>query len=227
MNFLHIDILHREEHEKFVRLLADQMGKVYANPAQPVDAFQPDNMEDYVEAEDVDMIFISCANSVRDVQHWLHVCRSLRVPYVFLTSTMLKIKQIQRILIPVTMLEEEVYKAQILSHVGRYTQADLLLLKAHDYGSHAQQNVNKLMAALNRFELTAEVMEGNKDSFSLYKELTDRQREFLSDMIFVTASREYGLDDILFGPSERQVIRHSQVPVMLVNPRGDLFSLCD
>ena len=41
------------------------------------------------------------------------------------------------------------------------------------------------------------------------------------------ASREYGLDDWLFGPPEQYVICHSPVPVMLVNPRADLFSLCD
>jgi nucleotide-binding universal stress UspA family protein len=35
------------------------------------------------------------------------------------------------------------------------------------------------------------------------------------------------LDDWLFGPPEQYVIRHSPVPVMLVNPRADLFSLCD
>jgi nucleotide-binding universal stress UspA family protein len=46
-------------------------------------------------------------------------------------------------------------------------------------------------------------------------------------LILLTASREYGLDDWLFGPPEQYVIRHSQVPVMLINPRADLFSLCD
>jgi len=35
------------------------------------------------------------------------------------------------------------------------------------------------------------------------------------------------LDDILFGPPERKAIQRALVPVMLVNPREDLFSLCD
>lgn len=226
MNFLHIDILHKPEHEAFVRSLADKMGKVYVCPPKPLLILQ-ENLEDYLEAEDVDMIFISCPNTARDVQKWLSLCRNIRVPYIFMTSTMLKVKPIQRILIPVTMLEEEVYKAQILSHVGRYTEAKLILLKAHDYGSHAQRNVNKIITSLEFFSLSAEVIEARKDSLNLHRELTDRQREFLSDLIFVTASREYGLDDLLFGPQERHIIRRSQVPIMLINPRGDLFSLCD
>jgi len=32
---------------------------------------------------------------------------------------------------------------------------------------------------------------------------------------------------LIFGPPERKAIARSQVPVMLVNPREDLFSLCD
>jgi len=59
------------------------------------------------------------------------------------------------------------------------------------------------------------------------KEATDRQKDFLSDMIMLTASRDYGLDDLIFGPPERHVITRSNVPVMLTNPRGDLFDLCD
>ena len=53
------------------------------------------------------------------------------------------------------------------------------------------------------------------------------QTETGHQLLVLTTSREYGLDDILFGPPERHAIQRSQVPVMLINPRADLFSLCD
>ncbi len=62
------------------------------------------------------------------------------------------------------------------------------------------------------------------DSMSLYKEVTTVRN---TDMIVWTASRDYGLDDLLFGPAERKIILRSAVPVALLNPRGDLYSLCD
>ena len=46
-------------------------------------------------------------------------------------------------------------------------------------------------------------------------------------LIIVSASRDYGLDDILFGPKESHVVKKSNIPVLLVNPRGDLYALCD
>ena len=59
------------------------------------------------------------------------------------------------------------------------------------------------------------------------QEASERQRDFQHDLLILTASRDYGLDDILFGPPERKAIQRALVPVMLVNPREDLFSLCD
>lgn len=180
-----------------------------------------------------DIRLIRCANNGREIQQHLNACREERRPYVFITDTMRPIEEIKRFLVPVTMLEEETYKAEICTYIARKTGAKIVLLKAKDYGSKAQQNVNKIITHIRSVaersgeEICFEVHEGLKDSFSLNREAAERQRDFGQQLLVLTASREYGLDDWLFGPQERHVIRHSQVPVMLVNPRADLFSLCD
>lgn len=151
---------------------------------------------------------------------------------MFITNTM-NIKPLHRLLVPVSMLEEEVYKAEICTYIARKTRAHIILLKAHDYGSYAQQNTNRIITHIRSVaertgeNITYEVVEAKKDSFSLIREASERQRDFQHDLLVLTASRDYGLDDILFGPPERHAIRHSLVPVMLINPREDLFSLCD
>lgn len=226
MNFYHVDTLQIAEHKDFVTNLATQMGKTYQQLCD-IDICSLSNTEEWCEQNDVDMLFISVQNQPFVIQKYLNACRNLRIPYVFMTPTMHKIKAIQQILVTVSLLEEEVYKAQILSHIGRYTQANIILLKAHDFGSKAQNNVNKIATSLKQFDLKFEIREAKKDSFNLHKEVTDRQKDFLSDLIMLTASRDYSIDDWIFGPAERHTIRHSQVPVLLSNPRGDLFSLCD
>ena len=179
-----------------------------------------------------DIRLINCQNDRRAVQHGLDDCREERRPYVFVTNTM-TIKPLQRILVPVSMLEEEVYKAEICTYLARKTGAHILLLRANDYGSHAQQNVNRIITHIKSVaertgeNISYEVLDARKDSFSLIKEASERQRDFRHDLLVLTASREYGLDDVLFGPPERHAIRRSMVPVMLINPRADLFSLCD
>ena len=175
-----------------------------------------------------DIRLIECANDKRAIQRQLNDCREERRPYVFVTSTM-KIKPLRRLLVPVSMLEEETYKAEICTYLARKTGAHIILLQANDYGSHARQNVNRIITHIKKVKepITYEVVLAHKDSFKLTLEAAERIRDFQHDLLILTASRDYGLDDILFGPPERKAIQHSLVPVMLVNPREDLFSLCD
>ncbi|MBO7457950.1 MAG: universal stress protein [Paludibacteraceae bacterium] len=179
-----------------------------------------------------DIRLIECANDRRVIQRHLNECREERRPYVFVTNTMTT-KPLRRLLVPVSMLEEETYKAEICTYLARKTSAHIILLQANDYGSHAKQNVNRIVTHINAViektgeQISYEVVQARKDSFSLIREASERQRDFQHDLLVLTASRDYGLDDILFGPPERKAIQQALVPVMLVNPRDDLFSLCD
>ena len=179
-----------------------------------------------------DIKVIECENNARIIQRHLNECREERRPYVFITKTM-TVKPLRRLLVPVSMLEEETYKAEICTYLARKTGAHIILLQANDYGSHAKQNVHRIETHIKSIiaktgeSISYEVAQARKNSFKLTQEAAERQRDFQHDLLVLTASRDYGLDDILFGPPERKAIQHALVPVLLVNPREDLFSLCD
>jgi len=176
-----------------------------------------------------------CDGTRRGVQQVLDACREERRPYVITTPLTYSLSPLTSILVPVTMLEEEVYKAEICTYLARKTGAHLILLRANDYGSKAKRNTQRIITHIQTIAertgeaITYEERVAKGDSFHIHKELHQlpiANNQYPS-LILLTASREYGLDDWLFGPPEQYVIRHSQVPVMLVNPRADLFSLCD
>jgi nucleotide-binding universal stress UspA family protein len=187
-----------------------------------------------------------CDGSRRGIQQVLDACREERRPYVVIKdncsaqqsccSEAQKGSTLSSILVPVTMLEEEVYKAEVCTYLARKTGAHLILLRANDYGSKAIKNTQRIITHIRTIAertgepITYEERIAKGDSFHIHKELhtiPPLEGEARWGLILLTASREYGLDDWLFGPPEQYVIRHSQVPVMLVNPRADLFSLCD
>lgn len=179
-----------------------------------------------------------CDGSRRGVQRVLDACREERRPYVVTTPLASNLSPLTSILVPVTMLEEEVYKAEICTYLARKTGAHLILLRANDYGSKAKRNTQRIITHIQSVAkrtgtaITYEERVAKGDSFHVHKELPVLSSTLQGGdrgglLILLTASREYGLDDWLFGPPEQYVIRHSQVPVMLVNPRADLFSLCD
>ena len=192
-----------------------------------------------------------CDGTRRNIQQVLDACREERRPYVVIKdncsaqqsccSEVQNGSTLSSILVPVTMLEEEVYKAEICTYLARKTGAHLILLRANDYGSKAKRNTQRIITHIQTIAertgttISYEERVAKGDSFHIHKELptyfTDIQRHSptLTDryLILLTASREYGLDDWLFGPPELHVISKSSIPVMLVNPRADLFSLCD
>ena len=189
-----------------------------------------------------------CDGSRRGIQQVLDPCREDRRPYLVIKddcsekqsccSAVQNGSTLSSILVPVTMLEEEVYKAEVCTYLARKTGAHLILLRANDYGSKAIKNTQRIITHIRTIAehtgepITYEERIAKGDSFHIHKELpvlssTLQGRDRGGLLILLTASREYGLDDWLFGPPEQYVIRHSQVPVMLVNPRADLFSLCD
>lgn len=194
-----------------------------------------------------DIRYIHCLNRSRIIQQHLNDCRDERRPYVFITDTMPpsasaviqrsglsgEAGQIGTILVPISFLEEEVYKSEICTYLARKTGAEILLLLANDYGTKAKQNLDKIITHIEKVkertgaDIRYRVLQAKKNSFSLAKEAVERQAEWKNDLLILTASREYGLDDILFGPPERHAILRSRIPVMLINPRADLFSLCD
>ncbi len=200
-----------------------------------------------------------CADTRRDIQRVLDACREERRPYVVIkdncsgaasccsgvqecrSSEVQEFRssgvrgntsiELTRILVPVSMLEEEVYKAEICTYLARKTGAHLILLRARDYGSKAQQNMQRIITHIQTIsertgeKISYEEQVAKHDSFAFHKDF--HSEEWQHDLLLLTASREYGLDDWLFGPPELYAIRKSKVPVMLVNPRADLFSLCD
>ena len=186
-----------------------------------------------------------CDGSRRGIQQVLDACREERRPYVVIKdncsaqqsccSEAQNGSTLSSILVPVTMLEEEVYKAEVCTYLARKTGAHLILLRANDYGSKAIKNTQRIITHIQTIAertgetITYEERVAKGDSFHIHKEihLIASSPNNPISLVLLTASREYGLDDWLFGPPEQYVIRHSQVPVMLVNPRADLFSLCD
>ncbi len=198
-----------------------------------------------------------CDGSRRGVQRVLDACREERRPYVVIKEQGTRNKEPRhisnesdpidinldplfltpesKILVPVTMLEEEVYKAEICTYLARKTGAHLILLRANDYGSKAKRNMQRIITHIQTIAertgetITYEERVATGDSFHIHKELhlIASSPDSPIALTLLTASREYGLDDWLFGPPEQYVIRKSPVPVILVNPRADLFSLCD
>ena len=155
----------------------------------------------------------------------LKLCRELRIPYYFVKPG--QAISFDRVLVPVGFLVEEREKGVFCSGMGRTFHSHIMLMPANDYGTRAQQNTEAIKTVMDKGGLEYEFVPAQKNSFKVELEAVEKVSELKADLLMVSASREYGMDDILFGPKELKVIKKATVPLMIINPRKDLYALCN
>ena len=185
------------------------------------------DMADVCEANEVSFLFLQLSDSrSKSIQALLKSCRELRIPYL-LHKDSFELFDLKKVIMPVSFLEEEVEKAQFASAFGRFCGSEVALLQANDYGSKAARNVERMKELFGKFSFTFSIRKAQKDSFKVDMEAVRWAEKENYGLVIASASREYGLDDIIFGPKEHYMVKKSEKPVLLVNPRGDLYALCD
>jgi len=210
-------------HEIWVKQLRSQC-------EQGVESHVLDKKEEFhafMEMAEASMVIFQLSENVgyNKVQTFLKISRQLRVPYIFVKPYFAPVK-LDKVLVPVTFLIEDREKGPFSSSLGRFFGAELLMMTAKDYGSKAKQHTDAICTLLDKFKLNYRFIEAKKDSFKVELEATKRCQELGAGMVIVSASRDYGLDDIIFGPKELFAINETSVPIMVINPRGDLYVLC-
>lgn len=176
--------------------------------------------------DDIDAaIIIVGIDKGENIQPYLNSLREVRIPYIFVKPD--QEAEIKTILLPVTNLMEDREKGHFAQSFSRHYNAPIVIYKPNDYGTKAETNIASIVSLLEKVNINPTIIQGKKDSLKIENEATNSADKYESPLIIISASRDYGLDDIFFGPKERKNIKHSKYPIMLINPRGDLYSLCD
>lgn len=184
------------------------------------------NIDTLVEEKDAALMIIGL-NSDKEIQNYLDKCRELRIPYIFVKNDIPDNFDINNIILPITNLEEEREKGPFASSFARHFNCPITIYQPNDYGSKAATNIEAMKVLFNSFNLTYTTLKGKKNSSGIEFEAGLLNRENANNILIISASRDYGLDDIIFGPKERKIIKNTNIPTMLINPRGDLYALCD
>lgn len=184
------------------------------------------NINNLVEEQDAALLVIGL-NSDNEIQNYLNKCRELRIPYIFVKNNVPNNFNIKNIILPVTNLEEEREKGPFASSFARHFNCPIAIYQPNDYGSKAAINIEAMKTLFDSFNIQHSTSKGKKDSNNIELEAGLQNKNQQNNILIISASRDYGLDDIIFGPKERKIIKNIDIPTMLINPRGDLYALCD
>jgi nucleotide-binding universal stress UspA family protein len=182
------------------------------------------NFAEFLEEQDASMLIITLLDR-KEIQKYLNICRELRIPYLFVFSD--SNFNVEKAALPITFLIEDREKAPFASALGRFCNSEIAIYAPKDYGSKARENINAAKTLFNSFSLNYTEKQGKKDSFGIEKEAVAEAKNSGCSLVIISASREYGLDDVIFGSKEKKILKTAEVPVLLINPRADLYTLCD
>ena len=182
------------------------------------------DVADVVEQLDASLLVVELTNKL-SVQTYLDAFRALRIPYLFVRAG--QKPNFEKVALPISFLIEDKEKGPFAAAFGRFFKSQLVIFQPKDYGTKALQNIDAIKTLLDSFQLNYEVRKAFKDSNGVEREAANWAASGEAGLVLVSASREYGLDDLLFGSKERKMITRTNVPIMLINPRGDLYTLCD
>ena len=182
------------------------------------------DVADVLEQLDASLLLVELTNKL-SVQTYLDAFRALRIPYLFVRAG--QKPNFEKVALPISFLIEDKEKGPFAAAFGRFFKSQLIIFQPKDYGTKALQNIDAIKTLLDSFQLNYEVRKASKDSNGVEREAANWAASGEAGLVLVSASREYGLDDLLFGSKERKMITNTNVPIMLINPRGDLYTLCD
>jgi nucleotide-binding universal stress UspA family protein len=182
------------------------------------------NFAEFLVKEEAYMLIITLLHR-KNIQIYLNICRELRMPYLFVFSD--SSFNIDKVALPITFLTEDKEKAPFASALGRFCNTKIIIYAPKDYGTKAKENINAAKTLFNSFSLNYIEKHGQKDSFGIEKEALAEAKDNGCSLVIISASREYGLDDIIFGSKEKKILKIAEVPILLINPRADLYTLCD
>ena len=183
-----------------------------------------EGVNEAIAAQDCVMVVWSIAKRKRQIQRCLSAARLWRIPYFFI-PTHIEPQSINTVFLPISFLIEDREKAIWAKSLNRVFDLHLVLAQPNDKGSKALKNVTYVQDFLSKHKIKQTTIQAKASSFKLEAEIVDNATA-VTDLVVCTASRDYGLDDLFFGPKELRYIRRTKVPIMMLNPRGDLYVLC-
>jgi len=158
--------------------------------------------------------------------------RQSPVPFLFTSPGEKKIPEFKNIVIPVDLRKEMKDAALWGSYFGRFNNAGLKIIAAGDSSKESKRlvakNVIGMKKLFTKLAIDFHLFKGTKSSFSIQFEALDSAKQTGADLLIILGSSVITPIDLLIGLPEKKVIKRAgSLPVMIINPRTDMYILCE
>ena len=158
--------------------------------------------------------------------------RESPIPFLFIDKQSENISRYKKITIPIDVRRETSDAGLWCGYFGKFNGSEIVATVATDKNKDniksITKNVLKLKTHLGKVKAPLKVYKGKKNSFSIQFEALQLAKQTGADLYITLGSSVVTPIDKIIGLPERKILKNAgSLPVLLVNPRKDMYVLCE
>lgn len=160
------------------------------------------------------------------------VLRVSPIPFLFVNETRTEIPEYKKIVLPVDLRKETKDAVLWASYFARFNNSGVNVLAATDKNKENIRSVTKNILSIknlfSKLNIAVKVFKGKQNSLNIQFEALELAKSSGADLIIVLGSSYISFIDLLIGLPEKKMIKKAgDLPVLIINPRKDMYILCD
>lgn len=154
------------------------------------------------------------------------------IPFLFTGSSQPSFLRYDRVMLPVDFRKVMKDTSLWASYFGRFNQSAIEVLCSRESDNEnrmlVQKNQQFIEQLLAKVQVDVDVAQASKGSFGLPFEALERCRDEAFNLLIIPASQHISLLDLMVGLPETKLIKKAgNIPVLCINPKRDMYILCD
>lgn len=155
-----------------------------------------------------------------------------QIPFLFTASSQAESLRYDRVMLPVDYRKVMKETSLWASYFGRFNQSAIEVLSSRESDSENKVMVRKnqqfIQHLLAKVQVDVDFATAATGSFGLPFEALKRCRDDAFNLLIIPASQHISLLDLLVGLPESKLIKQAgHIPVLCINPKRDMYILCD
>ncbi|MFZ4401528.1 MAG: hypothetical protein ACOYO1_15960 [Bacteroidales bacterium] len=155
-----------------------------------------------------------------------------RIPYIFANNSIKDASYYKKIILPIDSTKESKEKVLWANYFGRFNESELIIMAATVKDEYLLRKLNNNLKFIKKifdsFEVNYEIRRTTEKQHTIDLAAIHSADEEQAGLVIILSTRSYGIIDLIKGPKELKLIcNKSNVSIMCLNQRDDLYVMCD
>jgi hypothetical protein len=157
--------------------------------------------------------------------------RNLRVPLIVVHDIMPRKSMYSNIILPLDFNRESKEKSAWAGHISTLNQSKVrILIRAYKdsyFAASLRNNLVLVKKLYKNLEVDYDIVKEPDITVDIDKYAVEYAWLNNADLLVIMATKDIAVDDLLLGLKEKKIVNNKyKLPVMLINPRDDLYLPC-